>query len=166
MIRNWRGRGMLGHKEREQLELFITGSLRQLVPDDHVLVRGERSSSGRHAAKSYAGGLLLAMCETAPQRGYRHFLARCLVLVPLAETKPRASLWMQHSGLEWLRTTAAARRYLVYNAISVVRVRRQLAGWRSYLRTGELAHCIPALVRGRPKEWVRSGEMGHQRLQH
>ena len=30
---------MLGHKEREQLELFITGSLRQLIPDDHVLVR-------------------------------------------------------------------------------------------------------------------------------
>lgn len=28
---------MLGRKERNQLELFITGSLRQLVPDDHVL---------------------------------------------------------------------------------------------------------------------------------
>ena len=30
---------MLGRKERDQLELFMTGSLRQLVPDDHVLVR-------------------------------------------------------------------------------------------------------------------------------
>ena len=30
---------MLGHKERSQGELFITGSLRQLLPDDHVLVR-------------------------------------------------------------------------------------------------------------------------------
>lgn len=30
---------MLGQKERGQLELFITGSLRDLVPDDHVLVR-------------------------------------------------------------------------------------------------------------------------------
>jgi transposase len=30
---------MLGRKERGQLELFITGSLRDLVPDDHVLVR-------------------------------------------------------------------------------------------------------------------------------
>jgi transposase len=30
---------MLGRKERDQLELFITGSLRQLVPDDHVLAR-------------------------------------------------------------------------------------------------------------------------------
>lgn len=34
---------MLGCKERGQLELFITGSLRQLVPDDHILakLRGE-----------------------------------------------------------------------------------------------------------------------------
>lgn len=33
---------MLGRKERGQLELFITGSLRGLIPDDHVLVRVER----------------------------------------------------------------------------------------------------------------------------
>jgi len=33
---------MLGCKERAQLELFITGSLRQLIPDDHVLVRVDR----------------------------------------------------------------------------------------------------------------------------
>ncbi len=33
---------MLGRKERDQLELFITGSLRQLIPDEHVLVRVER----------------------------------------------------------------------------------------------------------------------------
>ena len=30
---------MLGHKDRDQSELFITGTLRQLLPDDHVLVR-------------------------------------------------------------------------------------------------------------------------------
>ena len=42
MIRDRRGRGMLGRKERGQLELFITGSLRQLIPDDHVLVRVDR----------------------------------------------------------------------------------------------------------------------------
>ena len=34
---------MLGRKERGQLELFITGSLRQLIPDDHVLVRVDRA---------------------------------------------------------------------------------------------------------------------------
>jgi transposase len=33
---------MLGRKERDQLELFITGSLKQLIPDDHVLVRVDR----------------------------------------------------------------------------------------------------------------------------
>ncbi len=33
---------MLGRKERGQLELFMTGSLRQLVPDDHVLARVDR----------------------------------------------------------------------------------------------------------------------------
>lgn len=33
---------MLGRKERDQLELFIIGSLRQLVPDKHVLARVDR----------------------------------------------------------------------------------------------------------------------------
>jgi hypothetical protein len=33
---------MLGHKERRQPELFVTGSLRQLIPDDHVLARVDR----------------------------------------------------------------------------------------------------------------------------
>ncbi|MET4323859.1 hypothetical protein ABIC02_007651 [Bradyrhizobium sp. RT5a] len=33
---------MLGRKERDQLELLITGSLRQLVPDEHVLARVDR----------------------------------------------------------------------------------------------------------------------------
>ena len=42
MIRDRRGRAILGRKERDQLELLITGSLRQLIPDDHVLVRVDR----------------------------------------------------------------------------------------------------------------------------
>ena len=33
---------MLGRKERDQLEFFFCGSLRDLVPDDHVLVRVDR----------------------------------------------------------------------------------------------------------------------------
>lgn len=33
---------MLGRKERAQLELFVTGSLRQLVPNDHILARVDR----------------------------------------------------------------------------------------------------------------------------
>ena len=33
---------MLVHKSRNQLELFVTGSLEQLVPEDHVLARVDR----------------------------------------------------------------------------------------------------------------------------
>lgn len=33
---------MLGRKDRDQPELFVTGSLRQLLPDDHILVRVDR----------------------------------------------------------------------------------------------------------------------------
>ena len=33
---------MLGRKSRDQLELFVTGSLEQLVPEDHVLARVDR----------------------------------------------------------------------------------------------------------------------------
>lgn len=33
---------MLGRKARDQLELFMTGSLRQLVPDDYILARVDR----------------------------------------------------------------------------------------------------------------------------
>lgn len=33
---------MLRRKQRDQLELFITGSLEQLVPDEHVLARVDR----------------------------------------------------------------------------------------------------------------------------
>lgn len=36
------GIGMLGYKERGQLELFVAGSLRDLIPDDHVLIRVDR----------------------------------------------------------------------------------------------------------------------------
>ena len=33
---------MLGRKERDQLELHMCGSLRELLPDDHILVRVDR----------------------------------------------------------------------------------------------------------------------------
>jgi transposase len=40
----WRGepREMLGRKERRQPELFVAGSLCDVLPDDHVLVRVDR----------------------------------------------------------------------------------------------------------------------------
>ena len=36
------GGTMLGRKERDQLEFFVCGSLRDLIPEDHVLVRVDR----------------------------------------------------------------------------------------------------------------------------
>src|ERR1700693_6017845 len=33
---------MLGQKDRDQPELFVAGSLRALLPDDHILVRVDR----------------------------------------------------------------------------------------------------------------------------
>ena len=36
------GTQMLGEKDRRQPELFVAGSLRELLPDDHILVRVDR----------------------------------------------------------------------------------------------------------------------------
>jgi hypothetical protein len=33
---------MLGKKDRRQPELFVAGLLRELLPDDHILVRVDR----------------------------------------------------------------------------------------------------------------------------
>lgn len=33
---------MLGHQDRDQLEFFVCGSLRDLIPDDHILARVDR----------------------------------------------------------------------------------------------------------------------------
>jgi N-acetylglucosaminyldiphosphoundecaprenol N-acetyl-beta-D-mannosaminyltransferase len=57
----------------------------------------------------------------------------------LSGEKPRAPVWMQRSGVEWLFRLSTeprrlARRYLVDNAIFVARAFQQLAGWRSYAR--------------------------------
>ena len=54
-----------------------------------------------------------------------------------AGTKPRAPLWMQRSGFEWLfrlisEPRRLARRYLVDNAIFVARTLQQLTGLKSY----------------------------------
>ena len=40
---NWEGSEMLKRKPLARLELFIAGSLEQLVPDDHVLTRVDRA---------------------------------------------------------------------------------------------------------------------------
>lgn len=55
----------------------------------------------------------------------------------LAGVKPRAPLWMQRSGVEWIfrlmtEPRRLAHRYLVYNSIFVLRAAQQLVGWKRY----------------------------------
>ncbi len=55
----------------------------------------------------------------------------------VAEEKPRAPLWMQRSGVEWLfrlvtEPRRLAQRYLVTNSIFAACAIQQLAGWNSY----------------------------------
>ena len=62
----------------------------------------------------------------------------------VSEARPRAPLWMQHSGLEWLfrlmtEPSRLAARYLVIIPIFLVCALQQLAGWKSYTTTGELS---------------------------
>jgi len=57
----------------------------------------------------------------------------------VSEVKPRAPLWMQRSGLEWLfrlitEPRRLAPRYLVVISIFVVRALQQCVGWKSYSR--------------------------------
>jgi len=55
----------------------------------------------------------------------------------VAEEKPRAPLWMQRSGVEWLfrlvtEPRPLAHRYLVTKSIFAACAIQQLAGWKSY----------------------------------
>jgi N-acetylglucosaminyldiphosphoundecaprenol N-acetyl-beta-D-mannosaminyltransferase len=54
-----------------------------------------------------------------------------------AGTKPRAPIWMQRSGLEWLfrlmtEPRRLAHRYLIDNALFVGYTLRQVTGWKTY----------------------------------
>jgi N-acetylglucosaminyldiphosphoundecaprenol N-acetyl-beta-D-mannosaminyltransferase len=56
-----------------------------------------------------------------------------------AGTKPRAPVWMQRSGLEWLfrllsEPRRLAHRYLIDNTLFVTHALSQVTGWRSYAR--------------------------------
>ena len=52
---------MLGRKQRDQLEFFVCGSLRDMLPEDHVLVRVDRvldlSWLSAEVAELYADGI-------------------------------------------------------------------------------------------------------------
>jgi N-acetylglucosaminyldiphosphoundecaprenol N-acetyl-beta-D-mannosaminyltransferase len=56
-----------------------------------------------------------------------------------AGTKPRAPIWMQRSGLEWLfrlmtEPRRLAHRYLIDNALFVGYMLRQVTGWKTHAR--------------------------------
>ena len=48
----------MGHKERRRPELFVSGSLRQLVPADHILARVDRVLDLSWLREEVAGDLL------------------------------------------------------------------------------------------------------------
>lgn len=57
----------------------------------------------------------------------------------VAGTLPRAPLWMQRSGFEWLfrlmmEPRRLAHRYLVNNTIFIMRALQQVSGWKTYAR--------------------------------
>jgi N-acetylglucosaminyldiphosphoundecaprenol N-acetyl-beta-D-mannosaminyltransferase len=56
-----------------------------------------------------------------------------------AGTKPRAPVWMQHSGLEWLfrlmtEPRRLARRYLIDNSLFVGYMLQQVTGWKTHAK--------------------------------
>ena len=65
---------MLGRKERDQLELFISGSLRQLVPDDHILAPIDaRQKVGSNAEGHPRGwGAGFSLCVRPPTGPWRY----------------------------------------------------------------------------------------------
>ena len=57
----------------------------------------------------------------------------------VAEEKPRAPLWIQRSGIEWLfrlmtEPRRLTQRYLVINSVFAACAIQQLSGWKSYAR--------------------------------
>ena len=52
---------MLGRKEQDQLELFITGSLRQLISDEHALARVDRCSTCLSSGKKSPNAIASTM---------------------------------------------------------------------------------------------------------
>ena len=56
---------MLGYKDRDQGELLISGSLRQLLPNDYILVRVELAAQDPMEPVHFTGS---AMDRAAPFR--------------------------------------------------------------------------------------------------
>ena len=122
------GCGTLGRKERDQLELFMTGSLRQLVPDDHVLARVDRvldlswlraevaglycEANGRPgidpevAVRLMLAGFLLGIVHDRRmlREAQVNLAIRWFVGYGLHEEAPRPSTMAAKPTMHWIRT--------------------------------------------------------------
>lgn len=150
---------MLGRKERDQLELFMTGSLRQLVPDDHVLARVDRvldlgwlraevaglycHDNGRPgidpevAVRLMLAGLLLGIVHDRKlmREAQVNLAIRWFVGYGLHETLP------DHSSLTRIRQRWGAERF---RSIFQRTVRACIA---AKIATGDIVHIDASLIR-------------------
>src|SRR5262249_2202434 len=88
---------MLGRKERRQLELFISGSLRQLIPDDHVLVRIVPGRSITIVTLDAGYGVARVFAELEARR--------IEAIVPTRREHPRKKGLFPPVGSNWMRDT-------------------------------------------------------------
>jgi hypothetical protein len=98
---------MLGRKERDQLELFITGSLRQLIPDEHVLARVDRVLDLSWLRDEVADCYCLDDGRPGidPEAGVRLMLAGLLMgIVHDPQTDARGRGQYRHPLVHWLRS--------------------------------------------------------------
>src|SRR3954452_14353962 len=150
---------MLGRKERDQLELFITGSLRQLVPDDHLLVRVDRNldlawlrgavadrycaDNGRPgidpevAVRLMLAGLLLGIVHDRRlmREAQVNLAIRWFIGYGLHETPP------DHSALTRIRQRWGAERF------KAILTRSAQACVAAQIAAGEVVHIDASLIR-------------------
>jgi transposase len=150
---------MLGRKERDQLELFITGSLRQRVPDDHILVRVDRNldlawlrgevadvyccDNGRPgidpevAVRLMLAGLLLGIVHDRRlmREAQVNLAIRWFIGYGLHETLP------DHSSLTRIRQCWGAERF------KAILTRSAQACVAATIATGEVVHIDASLIR-------------------
>jgi len=150
---------MLGRKERGQLELFVAGSLRQLVPDDHILVRVDRvldltwlhdevadlycPGNGRPgidpevAVRLMLAGLLLGLVHDRRlmREAQVNLAIRWFIGYGLHEALP------DHSSLTRIRQRWGAERF------KAILTRSAQACVRAKVATGEVVHIDASLIR-------------------
>src|SRR5215213_9085311 len=153
------GTRMLWHKDRYQPELFVACSLRQLVPDDHILVRVDRvldltwlrgevadfycPDNGRPgidpevAVRLMLAGLLLGLVHDRRlmREAQVNLAIRWFVGYGLHEALP------DHSSLTRIRQRWGAERF------KAILTRSAQACVRAKVATGEVVHIDASLIR-------------------